>query len=93
MILRTFAEASIVAAAAFAGTGRDGMSIEEANRTLGPLLGPISATVFALALLTNDGAVMGPFVNGRITRSLGWLTVAVLLGLNAPLLWMTATGK
>ena len=41
----------IVAAAAFAGTGREGMSIEEAHQTLGPLLGPISATVFAVALL------------------------------------------
>jgi manganese transport protein len=41
----------IVAAAAFAGTGRQGMTIEEAHRTLGPLLGPASATLFAVALL------------------------------------------
>jgi manganese transport protein len=41
----------IVAAAAFAGTGRTDMSIEEAHRTLGPLLGPASATIFAVALL------------------------------------------
>ncbi|HET6220109.1 MAG TPA: Nramp family divalent metal transporter [Acidobacteriaceae bacterium] len=41
----------IVAAAAFAGTGRSDMSIEEAHRTLGPLLGPASATIFAIALL------------------------------------------
>jgi manganese transport protein len=41
----------IVAAAAFAGTGRTDMSIEEAHRTLGPLLGPASATIFAIALL------------------------------------------
>jgi manganese transport protein len=41
----------IVAAAAFAGTGRSDMSIEEAHRTLGPLLGPASATIFAVALL------------------------------------------
>jgi manganese transport protein len=41
----------IVAAAAFAGTGRTDMSIEEAHRTLGPLLGPASAIIFAVALL------------------------------------------
>jgi manganese transport protein len=41
----------IMAAAAFAGTGRQGMTIEEAHRTLGPLLGPASATLFAVALL------------------------------------------
>ncbi len=41
----------IVAAAAFAGTGRTSMTIEEAHRTLGPLLGPASATIFAIALL------------------------------------------
>jgi manganese transport protein len=41
----------IVAAAAFAGSGHSDMSIEEAHRTLGPLLGPASATIFAIALL------------------------------------------
>jgi manganese transport protein len=42
----------IVAAAAFAGRQwHNGMSIEEAHRTLGPMLGPVSATVFAIALL------------------------------------------
>ncbi len=157
----------IVAAAAFAGTGREGMSIEEAHQTLGPLLGPISATVFAVALLcsgissstvgtmagklfsrafsrcasaiflrrlltlipaivviaigldplkililsqaalsftlpfalipllilTNNPAVMDRFVNGKITRGLGWITVAIILSLNGLLLWMTATGS
>jgi manganese transport protein len=43
----------IVAAAAFAGTGRSDMSIEDAHRTLGPLLGPASATIFAIALLAS----------------------------------------
>jgi manganese transport protein len=41
----------IVAAAAFAGTGRSDMSIEDAHRTLGPLLCQASATIFAVALL------------------------------------------
>jgi manganese transport protein len=157
----------VVAAAAFAGTGRAGMSIEEAHQTLGPLLGPISAGVFAVALLcsglssstvgtmagqiilegfmqvrfsiflrrlltlipaivviaigldplkilifsqvalsftlpfalipllvlTNDKVVMDRFVNGRITRALGWLTVAVIISLNLLLIGMTATGN
>jgi manganese transport protein len=157
----------VVAAAAFAGQGRTSMSIEEAHQTLGPLLGPISATVFAIALLcsglssstvgtmagqiilegflevrfsiflrrlltlipaivvialgldplkililsqaclsftlpfalipllilTNNPAVMNRFVNGRITRAMGWLTITIILGLNGLLLWMTATGS
>jgi manganese transport protein len=41
----------VVAASAFAGTISGGMSIEQAHQTLGPLLGPVSATVFAIALL------------------------------------------
>ena len=41
----------IVAAAAFAHLGHPVESIEEAHHTLGPLLGPLSATVFAIALL------------------------------------------
>jgi len=41
----------IVAAAAFAASGRSDMSIEDAHRSLGPLLGPASATIFAVALL------------------------------------------
>jgi manganese transport protein len=42
----------IVAAAAFAGRSwPNGLSIEDAHQTLGPLLGPASATIFAIALL------------------------------------------
>ena len=41
----------VVAAAAFAGKGMTSMSIESAHATLGPLLGPASATLFAVALL------------------------------------------
>ncbi len=41
----------IVAAAAFAHLGHPVESIEEAHHTLGPLLGPRSAMVFAVALL------------------------------------------
>lgn len=157
----------VVAAAAFAGTGRAGMSIEEAHHTLGPLLGPISATVFAVALLcsglssstvgtmagqiilegfldvrfsiflrrlltllpavlviaigldplrililsqvvlsftlpfalvpllvlTNNPAVMQRFVNGRVTRVLGWIAVGIIVGLNLLLLGLTLSGK
>ncbi len=43
--------AIIVAAAAFAGRGMGSMSIEAAHATLGPLVGPASATIFAVALL------------------------------------------
>lgn len=42
----------IVAAAAFGSSSHaNGFSIEEAHQTLGPLLGPASAAIFAIALL------------------------------------------
>jgi manganese transport protein len=41
----------IVAAAAFVKLGHPIDSVEEAHHTLGPLLGPLSATLFAIALL------------------------------------------
>ena len=41
----------VVAAAAFAGKGMSSMSIETAHATLGPLVGPASAMIFAVALL------------------------------------------
>jgi manganese transport protein len=41
----------VVAAAAFAGKGMSSMSIETAHATLGPLVGPASAALFAVALL------------------------------------------
>jgi manganese transport protein len=153
----------IVAAAAFAGTRETGMTIEAAHRTLGPLLGPASATIFAVALLCSglssstvgtmagqmilEGfmqvrfsiflrrlltllpaliviglgldplkililsqvalsftlpfalipllilsgrrSLMRDFCNGKITQSLGWLTVSIILALNLVLLWQT----
>src|SRR5450755_4495596 len=45
-----------------------------------------------LLLLTNNRKVMAQFTNGAITRSLGWLTVAIIVGLNGLLLWMTLRG-
>jgi manganese transport protein len=153
----------IVAAAAFAGTGRSDMSIEDAHRTLGPLLGQASATIFAVALLcsglssstvgtlagqmilegflkvrfsvflrrlltllpaliviglgldplrilvlsqvvlsftlpfalvpllilSSRRSLMGAFTNGPVINSLGWLTVGLILALNAVLLGLS----
>ena len=42
-------------------------------------------------LLTGDKRVMGPFVNGRVTRAAAALAVAVVLALNA-LLVLQALG-
>jgi manganese transport protein len=157
----------IVAAAAFANRGFSGMSIEDAHQTLGPLLGHVSALVFAIALLcsglssstvgtmagqviiegflevkfsiflrrlitlipaivviaigldplrililsqvilsftlpfaliplmilTSDRKVMSHFTNGRGINVLGWLTVAIILGLNGLLVWQVFTGS
>jgi manganese transport protein len=46
-----------------------------------------------LLLLTNNRKVMAQFANGAITRFLGWLTVAIIVGLNGLLLWMTLRGE
>lgn len=147
----------IVAAAAFVRLGHPIESVEEAHHTLGPLLGPLSATLFAIALLcsglssstvgtmagqmilegfldikfsiflrrfitllpalivlgfgldaykvllasqallsftlpfalvpllilTNRAGVMQQFTNKPFTRALGWITVSIILGLNA----------
>jgi len=151
----------VVAATAFAGRGLTTMSIEQAHATLGPLLGPAAATIFAVALLcsglssstvgtmagqmilegflevrfsiffrrlvtlvpalvviaigldplrilllsqaalsftlpfalipllilTQRTGVMGIFRNTRPVQALGWLSTAIILGLNGLLLW------
>ncbi len=157
----------VVAAAAFAGRGKTGMSIEEAHATLGPILGRASATLFAVALLcsglssstvgtmagqmilegflqvrfsiflrrlltllpaliviafgldplrilllsqaalsftlpfalipllllTRREKVMGGFTNTLVTQSLGWVSSAIILSLNAVLLWQSLSGS
>ncbi|MHB1021673.1 MAG: Nramp family divalent metal transporter [Acidobacteriaceae bacterium] len=156
----------VMAAVAFAHLAHPVTSIEDAHHTLGPLLGPMSATAFAIALLcsglssstvgtmagqviiegflhikfpiflrrlitiipaiiviavgldplkililsqvilsfglpfalvpllilTGRKAVMEHFINGRVIQTLGWLTTAVILGLNGLLLWQLILG-
>ena len=156
----------VVAAAAFFGRTKGPLGIEGAHATLGPILGHLSATIFAVALLCSglssstvgtmagqmilDGfmqvrfsvflrrlitllpalfviaigldplriivlsqvllsftlpfaliplllltarpAVMARFTNKPLTRSLGWLTTAIILTLNGVLLWQTLAG-
>jgi manganese transport protein len=155
-----------MAAVAFAHNGAVVTDVEDAYRTLGPLLGPAAATVFAVALLcsglssstvgvmagqviiegflaikfpiflrrlitiipaiiiiavgldplkililsqvvlsfalpfalipllllTNRDTVMGTFVSARRTRIAGWVSVAIILSLNAVLLEQLAFG-
>ena len=91
-----FGHLALVAAAAFAGTGRSDMSIEDAHRTLGPLLGPASAIIFAVALLCSGlssstvGTLAGQmilegFLNVRFSiflrRLLTLLPAMVVIGL------------
>jgi manganese transport protein len=45
-----------------------------------------------LLLLTGNSAVMGNFINRRVTHGLGWLTVTIVVSLNMFLLWQTFKG-
>lgn len=46
-----------------------------------------------LLLLTGRTAVMGRFVNAPATRWAGWTITALILGLNAMLIWQVANGQ
>jgi manganese transport protein len=48
--------------------------------------------VIPLVLFTSNAQVMGPFVNGRITKVLAWATTALIIGLNGVLLYQTFVG-
>lgn len=156
----------IMSAAVFYNNGLEVTSIQEAHKTLAPLLGPLSAGVFALALLasglsssttatmagqvimegflhfrvnvwlrravtivpalivigmgldplqilvmsqvslsfqlplaviplilfTNNKAVMGGYVNRKITTLLAFVAAAIIVGLNALLIWQSIMG-
>ena len=49
----------------------------------------LSFAVVPLVQFTGDRRKMGAFVNGRLTRALGWTTAAVIALLNAYLVWTT----
>jgi manganese transport protein len=40
-----------------------------------------------LLILTGRAGVMKEFLNGGLTQSLGWLTTAIIIGLNVLLIW------
>jgi manganese transport protein len=45
-----------------------------------------------LLMLTGNRGLMKQFVNSRLTHSLGWLTVGIIVALNLFLLWQTFSG-
>ncbi len=48
--------------------------------------------VIPLVLFTSNPTVMGPFTNSRLTKVLAWAATAVIIGLNAVLLYQTFMG-
>ena len=46
-----------------------------------------------LVLFTSNPKIMGEFTNSRRTRILAWLTTAIILGLNAVLLYQIFLGN
>ena len=49
-------------------------------------------SMIPLLILSSRRGVMREFVNGKATRTLGWITVSVIVALNLLLLWQTFTG-
>ncbi|HEX5322564.1 MAG TPA: Nramp family divalent metal transporter [Capsulimonadaceae bacterium] len=49
----------------------------------------LSFAVIPLVQLTSDRAKMGSFVNGAVTKAIGWGLAALILGLNSYLVWTT----
>ncbi len=45
-----------------------------------------------LVLFTSNPAIMGPFTNGRITKTLAWASALLIVGLNIVLLYQTFIG-
>ena len=48
----------------------------------------LSFAVIPLIQFTSNRAKMGPFVNGPVTRTVGWLIAAVIAGLNVYLVYV-----
>ncbi len=48
--------------------------------------------IIPLVLFTSTPAIMGPFVNGRVTKLLAWAATVLIIGLNAVLLYQTMRG-
>ena len=49
--------------------------------------------IIPMLLLSGRKELMGPMVNKRITGMVGWLVTAVIVGMNAVLLYLTFAGK
>lgn len=49
--------------------------------------------IIPLLLITNRKDIMGAFVNKRVTKILGFVIAALIIGLNAVLLYLTFTGN
>lgn len=49
--------------------------------------------IIPLLLITNRKDIMGAFVNKRVTKILGFIIAALIIGLNAVLLYLTFTGN
>jgi manganese transport protein len=53
----------------------------------------LSFAVIPLVMFTSDRRKMGSFVNGAWTKTIGWTTAMVILGLNVYLIVMACEGK
>jgi len=49
----------------------------------------LSFAVVPLVQFTSDSTKMGPFVNGRATKVIGWAATALIAALNSYLIWTT----
>jgi manganese transport protein len=86
LISRTLAIAPAIVAVGYYGEKGTGQLLIFSQVVLSVQL---SFAVIPLIQFTSDRKKMGPFVNGLVTRLIGWSTAAVIAVLNAYLVWTT----
>lgn len=53
----------------------------------------LPAAIIPMMIITSRKELMGDFTNKALTKAVGWLIAALIIGLNAVLLFMTFTGR
>ncbi len=52
----------------------------------------LPVTIISLLIITNKKSLMGDFVNKNLTKIIGWIIAALIIGLNIALIFLTLSG-